>query len=134
MPLVRIDAYGAGDPDRLPALGRAVHQALTEALGIPHDDHFQILTAHDDAARTLRYGDYLGVPRDEGIAYIAITLRAGRTPEQKRSLYRRIAELAHAQAGIEPRNVFVTLTENEPIDWSLGHGEAQYAPAAADRI
>ena len=71
---------------------------------------------------------------EAGIAYIAITLRAGRTPEQKRSLYRRIAELAHAQAGIEPRNVFVTLTENEPIDWSLGHGEAQYAPAAADRI
>ncbi|QIJ62780.1 tautomerase family protein [Streptomyces sp. JB150] len=128
MPLVRIDACAAGDPDRLPALGRAVHQALTETLGIPPEDHFQILTAHDTAAGTLRYGDYLGVPRDAGIAYVAITLRAGRTPGQKRSLYRRIAQLAHDHAGVEPRNVFVTLTENGPADWSLGHGEAQYAP------
>jgi phenylpyruvate tautomerase PptA (4-oxalocrotonate tautomerase family) len=131
MPLVRIDAYGADDPGRLPALGRAVHEALTETLGIPPDDHFQILTAHDTEARTLRYGDYLGVPRDEGIAYITVTLRAGRTPERKRALYRRIAELAHAYAGTDPHNVFVTLTENEPVDWSLGNGEAQYAPGPA---
>jgi phenylpyruvate tautomerase PptA (4-oxalocrotonate tautomerase family) len=126
MPFVRIDALGA-DPGRLAALGRAVHQALIEAIGIPPDDHFQILTAHDGATGALRYGDYLGIPRDEGIAYIAITLRAGRTPDQKRVLYRRIAELAQTHAGTEPRNVFVTLTENESIDWSLGNGEAQYA-------
>ncbi|HZF89939.1 tautomerase family protein [Streptomyces sp.] len=130
MPLVRIDALGA-DTQRLAALGRAVHEALIEVIGIPPDDHFQILTAHDGATGALRHGDYLGIPRDEGIAYIAITLRAGRTPDRKRALYRRIAELARVHAGTEPRNVFVTLTENEPIDWSLGEGEAQYAPGEA---
>ncbi|MBZ4318352.1 tautomerase family protein [Streptomyces huiliensis] len=127
MPLVRIDALGT-DPDRLDALGRAVHEALQETLGIPADDLFQILTGHDGTTGTLRYGGYLGVRRDEGIVYITITLRAGRTPERKRALYRRIAELAHSYAGTEPRNVFVTLAENAPADWSLGHGEAQYAP------
>ncbi|MBV7698634.1 tautomerase family protein [Streptomyces sp. TRM70350] len=127
MPLVRIDAL-APDPTRLESLGRAVHDALIQALGIPPDDHFQILTAHDGTTSTLRYGDYLGVPRDEGIVYVTITLRAGRTPTQKRALYRRIAELAQDYAGTEPRNIFVTLTENESIDWSLGNGEAQYAP------
>ncbi|GAB7188905.1 tautomerase enzyme [Kitasatospora sp. Ki12] len=128
MPFVRIDASGA-DPGRLDALGRAVHQALTETLGIPPDDHFQVLTGHDGVSSALRYGGYLGVHRDEGIVYVSITLRAGRPDERKRALYRRITELAHAHAGTEPRNVFVVLTENAPVDWSLGHGEAQYAPA-----
>ncbi|MEV0390659.1 tautomerase family protein [Nonomuraea sp. NPDC050643] len=49
----------------------------------------------------------------------------GSTPS---ALYRRIAELARGYAGTEPRNVFVTVTENESIDWSLGHGVAQYVP------
>ncbi|POX38183.1 tautomerase family protein [Streptomyces sp. Ru73] len=129
MPLVRIDAMGT-DSARLDALGRAVHDALVETVGFPPDDRFQILTGHDGTRSTLRYDDYLGVHRDEGIVYVAITLRAGRTPDQKRALYRRIAELAHEYAGTEPRNVFVTLTENGPADWSLGNGEAQYAPSA----
>ncbi|MBP2184621.1 tautomerase family protein [Amycolatopsis magusensis] len=126
MPLVRIDALHA-TPERLGALGRAVHEALQETVDIPPDDHFQILTSHDGTTGRLRYDDFLGIHRDEGIAYISITLRAGRTPAQKKALYRRIAELAGEYAGTEPGNVFVALTENEPIDWSFGHGEAQYA-------
>ncbi|MFI9365149.1 tautomerase family protein [Kitasatospora sp. NPDC053057] len=127
MPFVRIDALGAG-PQRLDALGRAVHEALMETIGIPPDDHFQVLVGHDGTNGTLRYGGYLGVRRDEGLVYVAITLRAGRTDAQKRALYARIAELAHEYAGTEPRNVFVVLTENASVDWSLGHGLAQYAP------
>ncbi|MBB6172278.1 4-oxalocrotonate tautomerase family enzyme [Nocardiopsis mwathae] len=65
--------------------------------------------------------------RDDGIVYVAVTMRSGRTPEQKQALYRRITELAYDYAGTEPRNVFVTVTENESIDWSLGEGVAQYA-------
>ncbi|WP_433323073.1 tautomerase family protein [Spirillospora sp. CA-294931] len=126
MPFVRIDALKA-DPDRLNGLGRAVHEAMVDALGIPSDDLFQVLTSHDGAPSTLRYDDYLGIHRDEGIVYVAITMRSGRTPAQKRNLYGRIAELAQKYTGTEPRNLFVTLTENEPIDWSIGNGEAQYA-------
>ncbi|MBN6039627.1 tautomerase family protein [Amycolatopsis sp. 195334CR] len=126
MPLVRIDALNAS-PQKLDALGRAVHEALGETADVPPDDRFQILTSHDGTRSDLRYDDYLGVPHDEGIVYVAITLRAGRTPEQKKALYRRIAELAQEYAGTEPRNVFVALTENAPIDWSVGNGVAQYA-------
>ncbi|MFI7413209.1 tautomerase family protein [Streptomyces sp. NPDC049627] len=134
MPFVRIDALGS-DPERLDALGRAVHDALVEAVGIPSDDRFQVLVGHDGSRSTLRYDDgYLGVRRDDDLVYVAITMRSGRTPAQKQALFRRIAELAHAYAGTEPRNVFVTLTENEPIDWSFGEGVAQYAerPVPAD--
>ncbi|MGN9841153.1 tautomerase family protein [Nonomuraea sp. H19] len=112
MPFVRIDALRA-DSDRLDALGRAVHDALVETIGIPPDDRFQVLVSHDGISSTLRFDDYLGVHRDDGITYVAITMRSGRTPAQK-----------HAET--EPRNVFVTLTENESIDWSLGDGAAQY--------
>ncbi|MCQ4042571.1 tautomerase family protein [Streptantibioticus rubrisoli] len=126
MPFVRIDALRI-DSDRLDALGRAVGDALVETIRVPPEDRFQVLTSHDGTNSTLRYGDYLGVPRDEGIVYVAITMRSGRSAAQKRALYRRIAELAHEYAGTEPRNVFVTVTENESIDWSLGYGLAQYA-------
>ncbi|QLH26146.1 tautomerase family protein [Streptomyces sp. Rer75] len=126
MPFVRIDALRA-DSERLDALGRAVHDALTETIGFPPDDRFQVLTSHDGTSSTLAYDDYLGVPRDDGIVYIAITMRSGRTPDQKQALYRRIAELAHEYAGTEPRNVFITLTENTSVDWSFGYGAAQYA-------
>ncbi|GAB2743068.1 hypothetical protein GCM10027072_43720 [Streptomyces bullii] len=57
---------------------------------------------------------------------MSITLRAGRTPEQKQTLYHRIAELAERYARTEPRNVFIALTENTSADWSLGYGQEQY--------
>jgi phenylpyruvate tautomerase PptA (4-oxalocrotonate tautomerase family) len=129
MPLVRIDALGP-NRDRLETLGRAVHQAMIETVGIPPDDMFQVLTGHDGASSTVRYDPgYLGVHRDNGIVFVAITMRSGRTDEQKQALFRRIAELAHERANTEPRNIVVTLTENNPIDWSFGNGIAQYAPA-----
>jgi phenylpyruvate tautomerase PptA (4-oxalocrotonate tautomerase family) len=128
MPLVRIDTLGA-NRDRLDSLGRAVHQAMIETIGIPPDDLFQVLTGHDGASSTMNYDPgYLGVHRDNGVVFIAITMRSGRTHAQKQALFRRIAELAHEQANTDPHNVFVTLTENEAIDWSFGNGIAQYAP------
>lgn len=129
MPLIRIDVLSAIDNSRLEALGDAVHEAMTETIDVPRDDLFQILNAHDKPG--IRYDpDYLGVHRDDEIVYIAITMRAGRTNEQKQALYKRIAELASEKAGIEPRNIFVTLAENQLIDWSFGDGVAQYAAAA----
>jgi len=130
MPFVRIDALRA-DPTRLDALGRAVHDALVEAIGIPADDLFQVLASHDGTTSTIRYdAGYLGIHRDDDIVFVAITMRSGRTAEQKQALYRRIAELAQEYAGTEPRNVLVTITENDLLDWSFGDGVAQYAVTA----
>ncbi|MGV9378815.1 tautomerase family protein [Nonomuraea sp. NPDC003707] len=129
MPFVRIDALRA-DRKRLEALGRAVHDALVEAIGIPQDDLFQVLTSHDGTRGTFRYDDgYLGIHRDDDLVFVAVTMRAGRTADQKQALYRRIAELAEEYAGTEPRNVFVTVSENSLLDWSFGEGVAQYAAA-----
>jgi phenylpyruvate tautomerase PptA (4-oxalocrotonate tautomerase family) len=129
MPFVRIDALRA-DQTRLDGLGRAVHEALVDAIGIPADDLFQVLTSHDGTTGTFRYDpDYLGVHRDDGLVYIDITMRAGRTNEQKKALYARIAELAAKYADTEPRNVFVAIHENQFADWSFGNGVGQYLEA-----
>lgn len=127
MPFVRIDALHA-DQARLGALGRAVHEALIDAIGIPADDLFQVLTSHDGTTGAFRYDPgYLGVHRDDGLVFIDITMRSGRTSEQKQALYRKIAELAAEYAVTEPRNIFVTIHENDLPDWSFGEGTAQYA-------
>lgn len=131
MPFVRIDALRAG-PDKLNALGRAVQDALVDAIGVPEDDLFQVLTSHDGTSGTVRYDpDYLGAHRDDGLVFIDITMRSGRTSDQKQALYRRLAELARTYASTEPRNVFVAIHENEPLDWSFGEGIAQYATGPA---
>ncbi|MEU8967791.1 tautomerase family protein [Streptomyces monashensis] len=127
MPFVRIDALGT-DPARLDALGQAVHDALVDTLGVPPEDRFQVLTGHDGVTGALRYDAHLGVPKDDSVVFVAITLRAGRSPDRKRALYRRIAELVHERTGTDPANVLVTLSENASVDWSFGYGVAQYAP------
>jgi len=122
MPLVRIDVLTR--PDRLPAIGDAVHQAMTETIDVPKDDVFQILTSH--AEGRLRYDPgYFGVRRDDDIVFVSITFRAGRTDDQKTALYRRATELIADATGIEPRNVLFSLTENHNVDWSFGEGVAQ---------
>ena len=125
MPFVRIDALRA-DQATLDGLGRAVHEALIDAIAIPADDLFQVLTSHDGTTGTFRYDpDYLGMHRDDGIVYVDITMRPGRTDEQNKALYAKIAELAAKHADTEPRNVFVTIHQNQLADWSFGNGVAQ---------
>ncbi len=125
MPFVRIDALRA-DPTTLDALGRAVQDAIVESLGVPPNDCFQVLISHDGVTSKLNYDNYFGIERDDGIVFVVIMMREGRTDAQKRSLYRRTAELARDYAGTDPRNMFITVTENQSIDWSLGSGIAQY--------
>jgi phenylpyruvate tautomerase PptA (4-oxalocrotonate tautomerase family) len=125
VPLVRI----ATNRDPILKFGRRtgdlVHQALTEALGIPEGDHFQVIA---DAPGTVVYDpDYLGVQRTDDIVLIQITLARGRTTDQKKALYARIAELLHSGLGVRPDDVLINLIEVGPQDWSFGNGKAQFA-------
>ncbi|QDZ14870.1 tautomerase family protein [Humibacter ginsenosidimutans] len=122
MPLVRIDSTDA-PLDLLERLGQAVHDALVEAIGIPTDDHFQVLSS--GASRVIADPGYVGVSRDEHAVIVQVVLRSGRTVEQKKAFYAAVAAKASA-AGVEPRNVTIVLIENELEDWSFGEGIAQY--------
>lgn len=124
MPLVHIT--GRHDVRTLRALGEAVHDALVAAIGIPADDRFQILTSAIEET-LIADSDYLGHHR-EAPAIVEITLSAGRSNDQKRALYAKIAEGAQA-AGMRPDDVMVVLHENQRVDWSFGGGIADYVPS-----
>jgi phenylpyruvate tautomerase PptA (4-oxalocrotonate tautomerase family) len=126
MPLVRIDLRAGHAPAVRQAVGDAVHRAMVDTIGVPADDRFQVITEH--AAEGLVYDPgYLGIRRSDGVVFIQITLNAGRTVEQKRALYARIADLVTERAEVRRGDVLVSLVEVARENWSFGDGVAQYA-------
>ena len=126
MPLVRI-ALLAGKSDlQKRQIADAAHRALVETISIPAQDRFQIITEH--AKADLIYDpSYLNIQRTDDVVIIQITMSAGRTLDVRKALYRRLADLLHAEAGIRREDVFVNLVETAKENWSFGNGEAQYA-------
>ena len=59
--------------------------------------------------------------------YNQITVFNTRTIDQKKALFRRIAERLGESPGIRPENVFVNILEAAKENWSVGHGLAQFA-------
>ena len=51
----------------------------------------------------------------------------GRTAEQKKALYKAIADGLSASVGIRPDDVFIDLVEVKKENWSFGNGVAQPA-------
>ena len=125
MPLVRIDLREGKSSSYVRAIGETVQRAMVECLNAPIRDHFQIITEH--APDSLIYNpNYLDIERTDDIVIIHITLAGGRTLEQKRAFYARVAELVQEHPGMRPQNVLICLVEDTREDWSFGNGEAQY--------
>lgn len=129
MPLVRIALLKGKRPAWRRDLGDAVHRAMVETIGVPANDRFQLFTEHE-ADDFVFDGQYLGVARTRNLVIIQITLNAGRTLEQKRALYRAIADHA-VPLGLRCEDIFINLVEVAKENWSFGNGVAQYAPAEA---
>ena len=126
MPLLHI-SLRAGKPEAYrQAIFDSLCRALHETFDVPEDNQFMTITEHDTA--NFRYSaSYLGVARSDDLVFIQITANNTRTMEQKKELFRRIAELLGESPGIRPEDVFVSLVEVAKENWSLGHGLAQYA-------
>jgi 4-oxalocrotonate tautomerase len=58
---------------------------------------------------------------------IQITLNHGRTLEQKKAFYRRVADDL-AELGVRKQDVLINLVEVAKENWSFGNGEMQYGP------
>jgi 4-oxalocrotonate tautomerase len=125
MPLVRISLMQGATPEYRKAIGDGVHRAMIEALQVPPDDKFQVITEH--APGGLVYDpQYLGVPHTDRVVFVQITLSAGRKPTQKRKLYKRMAEILKESPGLNPSELIINLVEVVWENWSFGNGEAQY--------
>jgi 4-oxalocrotonate tautomerase len=126
MPLVRIDLRKGKDAAYRQQIGRVVYEALV-SVGVPKDDRFQVI-GEQDAENFLFDPDYLGIHRSDDLVMIQITWNEGRTVEQKKALYKAIADgLAAAKLGIRPEDVLISLVEVKKENWSYGNGLAQYA-------
>ena len=124
MPLVRIDIRKGKDADYRQAIGRAVYDALV-SVGVPENDRFQVVGEHA-AGNFLFDPDYLGIHRSDDLVMIQITWNEGRTVEQKKALYKAIADGLAAKPGVRPKDVLINLVEVKKENWSYGHGCAQY--------
>ncbi|MRD49432.1 tautomerase family protein [Caenimonas koreensis] len=124
MPLVRIELPPAVAPAAA-AVSRAVHQAMVDTISVPADDIFQVVSRHAEGALVIT-PEYLGVRHSQQALMIQIFLAPGRTLQQKRALYARIAQDVAAAAQVSPADVIINLVETLRENWSFGDGIAQY--------
>jgi phenylpyruvate tautomerase PptA (4-oxalocrotonate tautomerase family) len=117
MPLVRVDLLKNSDPAFAQRVGKVVYESMRTTINVPEHDNFQVLGEHDERHRI----DYTS-----GLVMIQITLNEGRSTEQKKALYKAIAEGLQG-LGVRPSDVVVNLVEVKKENWSFGNGVAQYA-------
>lgn len=127
MPLVRIDLAQGTSPEYRKGISDGVHRAMVEALAVPEDDRFQVISEHAPGEMIFSR-NYLGIAHSDKIVFVQITLSSGRRPQQKRKLYKRTVELL-AATGVPPQDVIINLVEVAWENWSFGNGEAPYMDA-----
>lgn len=98
---------------------------MRDTLDVLEDDQFMTLSEHD--AANIRHGNAYGITRTANVVYIQITVFDSRTADQKKALYRRIAELLGENPGIRPEDVFINIHDAPKENWSVGYGQAQFA-------
>jgi len=125
MPLLHISMRAGKPAAYRQGIFDSLYRAMREALNVPEDDQFMTITEHE--AANFRYGNAYGVARSADVVYIQITVFSTRTAEQKKALFRRIAELLGDSPGIRPEDVFVSVLEAAKENWSVGHGLASFA-------
>jgi phenylpyruvate tautomerase PptA (4-oxalocrotonate tautomerase family) len=126
MPLVRVDLKKQQDPTYAKRVGQLIYAALRSAINVPENDNFQILAEHDEH-HFIFDPQYLGIQRTDNLVFIQITLSEGRTLEQKKLLYKTIAESLNTELSVRLEDVFINLVEVKKENWSFGNGIAQYA-------
>ncbi|MBC9879920.1 tautomerase family protein [Bradyrhizobium sp. INPA01-394B] len=128
MPLVRIDVDASTSPETRAAIGDIIYEAMTSTAKVPVNDKFMIVSAHAAGELVFPKEGYLGVEYTPGIVFIQITWNAGRTTDVKKAFYRKVADDIHSKTGIRTEDVWISLVEVSPENWSFGNGEMQYAP------
>jgi 4-oxalocrotonate tautomerase len=107
MPLVRISLRQGTSAEYRKALSDGVHRAMIKAIAIPPDDRFQVITEY--LPESLIYDpQYLGVHRSDRVVFVQVTMSFGRKPQQKRKLFKLMAEILAQAPGLAPQDLFIT--------------------------
>jgi 4-oxalocrotonate tautomerase len=125
MPMVRIELLKGYSTAERKSIGDCVQRAMTETLGVPERDRFQVITEHEADGFDFNRS-YLDIDRSDRFVLVQVTLSAGRSTEAKQAFYARLAELLGQAVALRPEDLAIVLAENERPDWSFGRGEASY--------
>jgi 4-oxalocrotonate tautomerase len=125
VPLVQVFLKRGRSSAQLSLVSEAIHGAMVETINVPPDDRFQIIQEHPHET-LIADRRYLGIERSDDVVFIQITLNVGRTLEQKRALYRMIADKLAASPGLRREDILVSLVEVPKENWSFGNGEMSY--------
>jgi 4-oxalocrotonate tautomerase len=126
MPLARIDLVQGKSPEYRRMIGDVVYEAVVSELKAPEGDRFQVITEHP-AGDLIADPRYLGINRTTDVVFIQVTMNVGRTLEQKKAFYKKIADGLHERLGLRREDVLINLVEVAKENWSFGNGIAQYA-------
>jgi len=125
MPLARISVPTGKSADYRKTVGNVVYESMLPTLKAPEGDRFQIVTEHSPNDLILD-PNYLGISRTKDAIIVQLTLREGRTVEQKKDFFKAVADGLHDRLKIRREDVFINLVETKKEDWSFGNGVAQY--------
>lgn len=122
MPLTKISAPRHLATAQVRALAAAVQAGLVKTCNVPPNDLFQLISRFDSDEMILdpHFG---GVNRSQDACVVEVVFLLGRTDDQKRALFRHVAEQA-VHAGFRADDIMMALIENSRMDWSLGLGVA----------
>ncbi len=120
MPFIRTSVRKGTSRQRVAAIVDGIHQALVEAIGMPADELFNLVSEYEPE-RFFYDRSFNGIARSDELVVIEITMRRGRSDAMKRALYAGIAERLSA-AGMSARDIFIFMHENDYSDWSVGNG------------
>ena len=126
MPLVRISLRKGKSDDYKKAIADGVYRAMREAINIPEEDRFVVISEHSESEFQFSK-TYLDIARSDDLVIIQITANNNRTVEQKEALFAGIAGILSVNPGLRQEDVFVSLVDVPKENWSFGNGIAQYA-------
>ncbi|GIH15459.1 tautomerase family protein [Rugosimonospora africana] len=117
MPLIQVHLNRSVFDAHHEDIGRAIHEAQVEALGIPDDDRFQIFQPHGSGELKFDPG-YNGVDRRDLLVIRVIAVHMYPTAT-KQAFFRRVVDKLEP-LGIRREDVLICLTENGFEDWYAG--------------
>ena len=120
MPFIRTSVRKNTSRERVAGIVDGVHQALVEAIGMPADELFNLVSEYEPE-QFFYDRKFNGIARSDELVVIEITMRRGRSDAMKRALYASIATRLET-IGVSPKDVFIFMHENDYSDWSVGNG------------
>jgi hypothetical protein len=117
VPLVEVHLHRAVFEASHNDIGRAIHEAQIDALGIPEDDMFQVFSPHDPGEIKFDPG-YNDVDRRD-LVLIRIVAVHMYSVATKQKFFRAVVDRL-TSLGIRPEDVLISWTENAFEDWYAG--------------